>query len=124
MLIFMIVYLIDNARHLFSIIWNVLFIISDMIPPIFNPGQDLSTFLCTCSNPLCLWHQHKLIKTSLVWQAQVSSFCFIIIFLHSFDFCFQFFVIFYFINILSAYLRNVPCPSFIHIIRTMLLLNL
>jgi hypothetical protein len=31
---FMIVYPIDNARHLFSIIWNVLFIISDMKPPI------------------------------------------------------------------------------------------
>ena len=38
MLIFMIVYPIDNALHLFSIIWNVLSIISDMIPPIFPPG--------------------------------------------------------------------------------------
>ncbi len=44
----------------------------------------------------------------LVQQAQVSSFCFIIIFHHSFDFCFQFFVIFCFINILSANLSNAP----------------
>ena len=37
MFIFMIVYSIDNARHLFSIVWIVLSIILDMIPPIFPP---------------------------------------------------------------------------------------
>ena len=38
MFIFMIFYPIDNVRNLFSIIWNVLSIISDMIPPIFPSG--------------------------------------------------------------------------------------
>ncbi len=102
MLIFKIVYPIDNALHLFSINWNVLSIISDMIPPIFLPGWDLSSLFCACSYPLCIWHKHKKIKTSLVSGAASSCLfiCFIITFHHSFDFCFQFFVIFCFINIL------------------------
>ena len=59
MIIFMIVYPIDNVGHLFSVIWNVLSIISDIIPPIFPPGKDLSAFFCTFSYPLFLWHRHK-----------------------------------------------------------------
>ena len=102
-LIMCVIFLSSGMSFLDFLIWH---------PQYFHQVKIyLSTLPCTCSFPLCLWNRHKLVN--LVILASSSLFILILHNFHQlFDLCFLFFVIFCFINILSAYLSKIPFWAF------------